>query len=153
MRFDIVQKLKCKLYRRLICRRYCFCNERNALEIFARKLARKCQNPPLAVLFLVDFVCNHILDFSNITSKRLHQLSSWQFQNRRVIMPLNSLGGSTMQCAQGEVCLTPLLLLLLSASLYFSKRGAYWDRLCRDVVGRWSLVGCHARALWPNGAS
>ena len=30
----------------------------------------------------------------------------------------------------------------LSASLYFSKRGAYWDRLCRDVVG------CHARALW-----
>jgi len=41
----------------------------------------------------------------------------------------------------------------LSASLYVSKRGAYWDRLCRDVVGRWSLVGCHARALWPNGAS
>ena len=44
----------------------------------------------------------------------------------------------------------------LSASLYFSKRGAYWDRLCRDVVGRWLvgwLVGCHARALWPNGAS
>ena len=40
----------------------------------------------------------------------------------------------------------------LSASLYFSKRGAYWDRLCRDVVGCW-LVGCHARALWPNGAS
>ena len=38
-------------------------------------------------------------------------------------------------------------LLLLSASLYFSKRGAYWDRLCHDVVGR------HARALWPNGAS
>ena len=22
--------------------------------------------------------------------------------------------------------------------------------LCRDVVGRWF---CHARALWPNGAS
>jgi len=45
----------------------------------------------------------------------------------------------------------------LSASLYFSKRGTYWDRLCRDVVGRWLvgrwLVGCHARALWPNGAS
>ena len=43
-------------------------------------------------------------------------------------------------------------VIFLSASLYFSKRGAYWDRLCRDVVGRW-LVGCHARALWPNGAS
>ena len=50
----------------------------------------------------------------------------------------------------------------LSASLYVSKRGAYWDRLCRDVVGwlvGWSLVGwslvvgCHARPLWLNGAS
>ena len=28
----------------------------------------------------------------------------------------------------------------LSASLYFSKRGAYWGRLCRDVVGRWLVV-------------
>jgi len=25
------------------------------------------------------------------------------------------------------------MMALLSASLYFSKRGAYWDRLCRDV--------------------
>ena len=33
----------------------------------------------------------------------------------------------------------------LSASLYISKRGAYWDRLCRDVVGRW-LVGWLSRA-------
>ena len=33
----------------------------------------------------------------------------------------------------------------LSASLYFSKRDAYWDRLCRDVVGRW-LVGWLSRA-------
>ena len=32
--------------------------------------------------------------------------------------------------------------VLLSASLYFSKRGAYWDRLCRDVVGRWLVVTC-----------
>jgi len=24
---------------------------------------------------------------------------------------------------------------------------------CRDVVGRWLVIGCHARALWPNGAS
>jgi len=31
-------------------------------------------------------------------------------------------------------------IALLSASLYFSKRGAYWDRLCRDVVGRWLVV-------------
>ena len=46
------------------------------------------------------------------------------------------------------------MTVFLSASLYVSKRGAYWDRLCRDVVGRWLVVGCcHARALWPNGAS
>ena len=32
--------------------------------------------------------------------------------------------------------------VLLSASLYFSKRGAYWDRLCRDVVGRWLSRAC-----------
>ena len=31
---------------------------------------------------------------------------------------------------------------LLSASLYFSKRGAYWDRLWRDVVGRWLSRAC-----------
>jgi len=31
-------------------------------------------------------------------------------------------------------------MYFLSASLYFSKRGAYWDRLCRDVVGRWLVV-------------
>jgi len=35
---------------------------------------------------------------------------------------------------------TVLVLVFLSASLYFSKRGAYWDRLCRDVVGRWLVV-------------
>ena len=30
----------------------------------------------------------------------------------------------------------------LSASLYVSKRGAYSDRLCRDVVGRWLSRAC-----------
>ena len=56
------------------------------------------------------------------------------------------LNGTTL-CPQKKTKATEFL----SASLYVSKRGAYWDRLCRDVVG-W-LVGCHARALWPNGAS
>ena len=31
-------------------------------------------------------------------------------------------------------------LVLLSTSLYVSKRGAYWDKLCRDVVGHWLVV-------------
>ena len=42
------------------------------------------------------------------------------------------------------ICISSLelhiLIRFLSASLYVSKRGAYWDRLCRDVDGRWSLV-------------
>jgi len=33
------------------------------------------------------------------------------------------------------------VLDFFSASLYFSKRGAYWDRLCRDVVG-WLSCTC-----------
>ena len=56
----------------------------------------------------------------------------------------------TVQCVNLPVVRA---VYFLSASLYVSKRGAYWDRLCRDVVGRWLVVGCHARALWPNGAS
>jgi len=36
----------------------------------------------------------------------------------------------------------------LSASLYFSKRGAYIGCVVTSMV-----VGCHARALLPNGAS
>ena len=68
------------------------------------------------------------------------------------------MGGVTVQCIHvwgqsppAGIFLTTGLMRLryaswqdwfLSASLYFSKRGAYWDMLCRDVVGRW-LVGCH----------
>ena len=43
-----------------------------------------------------------------------------------------------------DVCFVSVTLLpleLLSTSLYFSKRGAYWDRLCRDVVG-WLSRAC-----------
>jgi len=49
-------------------------------------------------------------------------------------------------------------LLFLSASLYVSKsllKEALIEIGCvvtSLVAGRW-LVGCHARALWPNGAS
>ena len=55
---------------------------------------------------------------------------------------------STWHC--NSVCLAVLPFVMsrniwkchqfLSASLYFSKRGDYWDRLCRDVVGRWLVV-------------
>jgi len=45
------------------------------------------------------------------------------------------------QMAEGCRSNVPLCVFsFLSASLYFSKRGAYWDRLCRDVVGRWLVV-------------
>ena len=41
--------------------------------------------------------------------------------------------------------------VFLSASLYVSKRGAYWDRLYRDVVGRW-LVGRWLVGRWSSRA-
>jgi len=88
-----------------------------------------------------------------------------QFFHRLLILPPPSaLGGSASQnvlarTATGfqhlsyRIILTLLVMqinirflllhelrILLSASLYVSKRGAYLDRLCRDVVGRW-LVG------------
>ena len=44
-----------------------------------------------------------------------------------------------------------IILILLSASLYVSKRGAYSDRLCRDVVGRW-LVGRLVVGRWLSRA-
>ena len=49
---------------------------------------------------------------------------------------------------------TTFFLSFLSASLYVSKTGdiEIGCVVTRDVVG-WSVVGCHARALWPNGAS
>jgi len=41
-----------------------------------------------------------------------------------------------------HLCSLPCeMVRFLSASLYFSKRGAYWDRLCRDVVG-WLSCAC-----------
>ena len=54
--------------------------------------------------------------------------------------------GGVITALPGSVCwflhFDPFQVLLLSASLYFSKRGAYWDRLCRDVVGRWLSRAC-----------
>jgi len=64
-------------------------------------------------------------------------------QNQLRLVPVLTV----TQPATTNVLRHQIFIRLLSASLYFSKRGAYWDRLCRDVVG------CHARALLPNGAS
>ena len=41
----------------------------------------------------------------------------------------------------------PVIHLFLSASLYFSKRGAYWDRLCRDCH-KWGGQICPDPTLW-----
>jgi len=59
--------------------------------------------------------------------------------------PLNDLKTCLDTDSPPDVCIlvcTTICSLLLSASLYFSKRGAYWDRLCRDVVGRWLSRAC-----------
>ena len=53
---------------------------------------------------------------------------------------LHGVWHSVSFCVQNFKML--LVTDFLSASLYFSKRGAYWDRLCRDVVGRWLSRAC-----------
>ena len=50
------------------------------------------------------------------------------------VIPAGASPGQTKNEAQGT-----WKWRFLSASLYFSKRGAYWDRLCREWR-RWSLV-------------
>ena len=94
----------------------------------------------------------------------------WTFKDRRrrrdlrEISRTTTLPLSTSSCdiwlhmpIHSARCWHSSSIAYLSASLYVSKRGAYWDRLCRDVVG-WLIIGCwlfgcHAHALWPNGAS
>jgi len=60
-----------------------------------------------------------------------------------------SLWSGTLSPSHCELSIPSQLVVaschFLSDSLYVSKRGAYWDRLCRDVVGRW-LVGWLSRA-------
>ena len=81
--------------------------------------------------------CNHKCDAWNslphqlrgiaVASTFSHQLKSELF--------FQAYGVSTIASTIADPC---VLSSFLSASLYFSKRGAYWDRLCRDVVGRLS---------------
>ena len=65
------------------------------------------------------------------------------------LWPMNQNLTVSSHCPTDHLCkfATKSVHPFLSASLYVSKRGACWDRLCRDGVG------CHAPALWPNGAS
>jgi len=72
--------------------------------------------------------------------------------------PYQTPGSASEDYIQKSICVAVLLshtsmlltgiywfsasvVAFLSASLYFSKRGAYWDRLCRDVVG-WLSRAC-----------
>jgi len=70
------------------------------------------------------------------------------------MVPFESLGTVYYSHSIATTSVSVFFPLFLSASLYFSKKalieiGCVVTSL---VVGRW-LVGCHARALWPNGAS
>jgi len=63
----------------------------------------------------------------------------WQlFSRRHARRRANVLETSTHGAGD---CKSPCWTFL-SASLYFSKRGAYRDRMCRDVVGRWLSRAC-----------
>jgi len=48
-----------------------------------------------------------------------------------------------MSCSIRGSEIPSLMTSFLSASLYVSKRGAYWDRLCRDVVGLLVVTRMH----------
>ena len=102
------------------------------------------------------FLCRYLLCGQDVTGEA-YQISTY---SRRSSSD-SYTGGSVVSCTpaqsdftktlasktvQVSLSLMFTLIFFLSASLYFSKRGAYWDRLCRDVVGRWSLVGWLSRA-------
>ena len=104
--------------------------------------------------------CTSLRNFIQIGPPSAERMTSCQFSRwwisaildfrGQIMGSLNSPGTTSCRSSIDTIALNCLVLekvAFLSASLYFSKRGAYWDRLCRDVVG------CHARALWPNGAS
>ena len=83
------------------------------------------------VVLYVNFVAR-IYFFTNSTSKISHQF---------VVKLTKTVTITDALCYSSIVdFLCTHLSQLLSTSLYFSKRGAYWDRLCRDVVGRWLVV-------------
>jgi len=98
--------------------------------------------------------------FSQHSAKRLTLTRSWIHNILGVIRQTSGCESGNPESNPGslgwnfglgrDLCFLSSLysVYFLSASLYVSKRGAYWDRLCRDwsLVG-WLVVGCHARAL------
>jgi len=96
----------------------------------------------------VSTTSGNVLEFEILSGNTGHLLeftcSSWKFLYNRLVI---------------DDCLAVIQLLgnwlaqfinFLSASLYFSKRGAYWDRLCRDVVGRWLSRVCTGQTVHPR---
>ena len=89
-----------------------------------------CNSHPFVYILSTPTVHN----FSGID---LHQSSPLIIHKLRPSKTMTVITTSEVTTYSGiEMC-----LVLLSASLYFSKRGAYWDRLCRDVVG-WLSRAC-----------
>ena len=140
--------------------------------LFAYKSSLRVQNCSAYSLSIVSRFCavpgTHWLVLSTHTNGHIYRCEAAGRDVQWLVdYTIKFASGSTMLWSVGRgllrltlrfrYCFPQLLFSFLSASLYVSKRGAYWDRLCRDVVGRWLVgwlvVGCHARALWPNGAS
>ena len=87
---------------------------------------------------------------SHITSKLYYEYNIILIKGLRLMTFYNIWriyswihSGHNCSCISSEACVIGLSLTwdlsFVSASLYVSKRGAYWDRLCRDVVG-WLVV-------------
>jgi len=108
----------------------------------------------MGVLSLL-FVCLHVGSghhVSKTTWEILLQFCTWtqvRHTASRILVAIArwvTSGESKIYHEEIYLALTNLVMIkllhfwFLSASLYVSKRGAYWDRLCRDVVGRWLVV-------------
>ena len=109
-----------------------------------RSLRRHCHLSPAKMVRAVHALCCRITVYlavkpSSFIGSRRRKMFAGQpaiYQNMFAFFPYAVLSSCEVLRVLGRMdnC------WFLSASLYVSKRGAYWNRLCRDVVGRW-LVG------------
>ena len=95
-------------------------------------------------------LCIQVKTQSQTTTRRRYATEVERTHPRRSVFCSRPLAATLTPVRGPHATHILFMRLLLSASLYFSRRGAYWDRLCRDVVGRWLVV---TRVHWPNGAS
>ena len=96
-----------------------------------------------AMVTEIDALMRHNIPFNQQVRKKTRRGEGRGIgRNYAQLWPMDVALVSKILAIRAWLLMLILFLVLLSASLYFSKRGAYWDRLCRDVVGRWLSRAC-----------